>query len=378
MSNLGQNFYSKLVQISSEVGMNPEDLIAVMISESGMNPSAVEKRYKGAGLIQFMPRTLKSLGFNGTWEDFIKLSGEDQLDYVKKYIEYNMKSHGVTFTSAAQYYVANLWPVALKLPGVKQGDLNTKIIEEFPERSGPNNEFSKKYFDLGVKIKADFESKAYKSNPLFDKEKKGAITYGDLHRQVQKNKQSPIYQKAIASMKSQTGYSPQAQRPATAIQSKENAFRYSNLFSMLNNFLKMILASECSNKSFYKLLPTNYSVIKISSKDYTDAVEFANVLANVLDEELMSRSFVHTDGKSIELECRIPGPSNECNSVINILTQDTVDAFKVATAKIGGIAINAQLIPGKKSYDRYIEFDEMQAQHNKFLIKFNKVNNEFS
>ena len=63
MPNLGPNFYPKLVQIASEVGMKPEDLIAVMVSESGMDPSAVEKKFKGSGLVGFMPDTLKGLGF---------------------------------------------------------------------------------------------------------------------------------------------------------------------------------------------------------------------------------------------------------------------------------------------------------------------------
>jgi hypothetical protein len=46
-ANLGPNFYPKLVQISSELGMRPEDLLAVMTSESGLNPSAYEEKYKG-------------------------------------------------------------------------------------------------------------------------------------------------------------------------------------------------------------------------------------------------------------------------------------------------------------------------------------------
>ena len=57
-ANLGPNFYPKLVQVASELGMKPEDLIAVMVSESGLNPSAYESKFKGAGLVGFMPDTL--------------------------------------------------------------------------------------------------------------------------------------------------------------------------------------------------------------------------------------------------------------------------------------------------------------------------------
>lgn len=63
MANLGNNFYPKLVKISSELGMSPEDLLAVMVSESGINPTAHEKKYGASGLMQFMPSTLKALNF---------------------------------------------------------------------------------------------------------------------------------------------------------------------------------------------------------------------------------------------------------------------------------------------------------------------------
>src|SRR5579885_1376654 len=116
MANLGANFYPKLVQISNELGMKPEDLLAVMTSESGINPSAYESKFHGSGLLGFMPDTLKGLGFKGSWNDFINLTGEDQLDYVKKLVQNNMSlNEGRPFTSAAQYYTANLWPIALKL-----------------------------------------------------------------------------------------------------------------------------------------------------------------------------------------------------------------------------------------------------------------------
>src|SRR5277367_747460 len=158
-ANLGPNFYPKLVQISSELRMKPEDLLAVMTSESGLNPSAYEAKYKGSGLIAFMPATLKRLGYKGTWEDFIQLNGEQQLDWVKKFVE-DKKSlmGGKPFTSAGQYYTANLWPIALRLPGVQSGNPNTKILESDPDTDA-SGKYSKKYFDLGYKISAAFERK---------------------------------------------------------------------------------------------------------------------------------------------------------------------------------------------------------------------------
>src|ERR1700686_4094058 len=115
------DFYKKLLEISSEVQMKPEDLLNVMAVESGIDPTAHNQNGNASGLIQFMPSTLKNLGYQGSHADFRKLSSVDQLDYVKKYVLDNMKYNGGPFTSAAQYYVANFLPVALKLPGVQKG-----------------------------------------------------------------------------------------------------------------------------------------------------------------------------------------------------------------------------------------------------------------
>lgn len=401
MSNLGSNFYPKLVQISSEIGMKPEDLIVVMISESGMNPSAVENKFKASGLIGFMPNTLKGLGFNGTWEDFIKLSGEEQLDYVKKMVNSTMKLNGGSFASAAQYYTAILFPAALKLPGIRQQDPSTPILEANPKTAGPNNKFSKKYFDIGYKITASFESKAYHANPLFDKDHKGMITYGDMIRQVEINKRNPIYQKTLAEMTNKTGY--KARQPKSLDHEKTLMPIHDDIFSrylsrinksktdiydqlsgknkmtsdnksslpqindVVNNYLHMVAAND---KKMYKLLPNNYAVIKIASIDYTDSIEFANILCSVLNEELTANAFTHTDGKSVEIECAIPGPEQICFTVLQELTELTTNAFKKATSKVGGIAIKTKLIANKKSYNEPLTLKVAETQHRKFLLKF--------
>lgn len=95
MSNLGPNFYPKLVQIASELGMKPEDIIAIMASESGINPGIPNQAGAAAiGLIQFTPGTLKGLGYDKHWKEFGNVSAEDQLDYVKKYIQSQEKLNG--------------------------------------------------------------------------------------------------------------------------------------------------------------------------------------------------------------------------------------------------------------------------------------------
>ncbi|NJO18728.1 MAG: SIKE family protein [Thioploca sp.] len=278
--------------------MKPEDLLAVMTSESGLNPSAYEEKYKGSGLIGFMPDTLKGLGYKGTWEDFIKLSGEEQLDWVKKFIQGKSGlMGGRKFTSAGLYYTGNLWPIALKLPGVIKGDPNTRILESNPERD-PSGKYSKKYFDLGYKINADFESKAYKANPLFDrvpgdttgKQKKGYITYGDMIRQTEINKKNPAYQNAVATMARQTGYQPGKVQTSMVAQN-DNTLQ--GLDSIMDKYLQQIQQQKAATtydlkKIYKKSFPTHDILIQISAPDYSSAIEFSNVLSSALDEDLLS------------------------------------------------------------------------------------------
>ncbi len=367
MSNLGENFYPKLVQLSSEVGLKPEDLIAVMVSESGMNPSSVEKKYKGSGLIGFMPRTLKGLGFTGTYEDFIKLSGEKQLDYVKKFIQSLPVKH---FNSIGQYYVANIWPAALSLTGVKNGDPNTPILEENPK---VQDGFSKKYLDVGVQISPKNERRAYLSNPIGTKP--GVITYGDVIDRVEKKRLDPAYKQAIIVLQNKTDYKVQTKEPSM-IASKSKTYHYeenpsNNLFDILNHYLRMVTASEKVNKDLYKkYLPANFAVIKIACDDYTSAVEFGRILCSVLDEELMAKAFIHSNNDNIEVECCVHGPNEQCFNAVKALTAATVDAFKTATNKIGGLVINTNIITNSKSYNSEISLKTAITQHRNFLLKF--------
>lgn len=399
-ANLGANFYPKLVQISSEVGMKPEDLLAVMVSESGLNNTAYESKYKGAGLVGFMPSTLKGMGFKGNYKDFADLSGEQQLDWLKKLVQGYSATNGGPLTSAGLYYVANLWPIALKLPGVKHGDVNTPILELNPQRGGPNDQYSKKYYDLGYKITAEQESGAYKANPLFDKEKKGAITYGDMIKQTEVNKQSPIYQKALADMRESSGYSPGQEEPTNMVATKDDFMkRYltdqkgkendiydqlgrpevpgrpqapsNDLTSTLNKYLQQVVASEKANRRLYKqFLPINHLVIEAKAEQVADAVEFARILCAVLKEEVMAESFTHTDGQSVEVECAIHGPDATCFEAVKQLTASVVEAFRKATVKIGGISIQTQFFMNKKSSYQQISYKFANTQHRKFLLKF--------
>lgn len=379
-SNLGSNFYPKLIQITSELGMKPEDLLAIMVSESGIQSDA-HNPGGASGLIQFMPESLKGVGYQGTPAEFRQTSGEEQLQYIKRYIQDKMRYNGGPFKSGAQYYVANFWPVALKLPGVQNEDPSTRIVEGNPERDA-SGKYSKKYLDIGIKISANYESIAYKGNTLFDKGNKGYITYGDMQKQVEQNKSSSTYQKAIASMQNETGYIPSKSKyqapPSMVAENKPNHMPTSkpSMMASLENLLDKYVqtfsfAEDSSLKRIYKkALPTHNVLIQISAPDHNSAIEFSRILTSALDEDLLSTSYTHSDGQKVEIECSIQGPERECFAAVKQMSIAVSEVFKEATQKIGGIKVNTSCIMNKKSSYQPISLRTAGTHYRKFLLKF--------
>lgn len=397
-TGLSPEFYRKLIQISSELGFKPEDLLAVMYSESGINPSAFNPTSKAVGLVQFMPSTLKNLKYEGSPEDFKNLAAEQQLDYVKKLIEY-IKSVG-PLISAAHYYVGIFFPVALSLPGIKQDVKDTAFIEQNPEFVIENGKkYSKKYYDIGKKISADFEQKAYNANPLFHGAVPGAITLADMYRIVERNKSSNKYRQAVQEMQ-------QAVSSPGLLNTSPNQ---SGLFSGLNNTPAIThptssslfggldnsspaaqptsssllgglgentgakpssLFSGLESSASLKLLPSHPITIKVYSNNINNSIEFSRVLCAMLDEELESKSFTHTDGNNVEIECNIAGPPAICLTAVKELTNCAVNGFKKATQKIGGINIDTKVKLYKKSKYPPITLTAAKTNYRQFIVKF--------
>jgi hypothetical protein len=141
--------------------------------------------------------------------------------------------------------------------------------------------------------------------------------------------------------------------------------------SLLNGYLQQVLASEKQNKKLYKqYLKNNDIIIRVASENYTDSLEFARVLCLALDEELLSKAFIHTDGKAVEVQSSIYGPESDCFKAADQLTQSIAEVFVDATKKIGGIQIKTRLITNKKSSYQPINLKTAEMQHRKFLLKF--------
>jgi len=87
---LDQAFLNRVKQIAAKINCDYKDLLAIMHSESGLNSKAVNRNGGATGLIQFMPSTAKALG---TTTDALKnMTPIQQLDYVEKFFEMNLKN----------------------------------------------------------------------------------------------------------------------------------------------------------------------------------------------------------------------------------------------------------------------------------------------
>ena len=236
--DLSSNFFVRFKEMCDRVHIKPEDLLLVMVSESGLNPSiqnpgkGPEDKDRATGLIQFIGGTLRDQGWKGTQDDFKKLSGEEQLPYIERYIN----SFKTIFRSAEQYYVANYYPKALSFQGIKNGDSNAVITQKS-------------------------DGHVYTDNIGLDTDKDGKITLGDLKKHLDSLRGDPRYLKALEMLKTSTNYiaeeKPKSQEydsqsnsssstqadqnlPKTSNVTPESSMDLSSLFSEITGAAKLI------------------------------------------------------------------------------------------------------------------------------------------
>jgi hypothetical protein len=88
VDTLPARFRVKVAGVAARLGMQPDDLLRVMSFETGgtFDPRVKNRAGSGAtGLIQFMPETAKGLGT--TPDDLARVTPEQQLEYVEKYLQ---------------------------------------------------------------------------------------------------------------------------------------------------------------------------------------------------------------------------------------------------------------------------------------------------
>ncbi len=140
-------FLEKVKEVSSDLDIDPNWLMAVMNSESNIDSAAVNPVSGATGLIQFMPRTAKGLGTTTT---ALKAMGNvEQLDYVKKYFN----PYKYRITTFGDLYMATFFPVAI----------------------GKDDDYVLETKNLPASLIA-------KQNPIFDLNKDSKITAGEVRK----------------------------------------------------------------------------------------------------------------------------------------------------------------------------------------------------
>jgi len=159
-SHLSDRFFVSLKGVCQRIHCAPEDLLGVMLSESGVRPDAQNPHGKATGLIQFMPPILVGLGWTQGPDAFKALNAEQQLPFVEKFFAPHA---GQGLSSPGRLYQATFLPATLR-------GSNESTVIAAPR--GPN-------------------ANAYAANKVLDTNNDGVITVSDLTARINNVRQGP-------------------------------------------------------------------------------------------------------------------------------------------------------------------------------------------
>ena len=336
---ISTSFSSKLNDISQELGMNPRDLLLVMYLESGVNPSAKNPHGGATGLIQFMPDTLKGMGLSKDQvSSFGQKSAEEQLDYVKQYVQgHRGLIGGQPFTSATQYYIANFWPIALKKWNGTDPNENKNVVIVSANSNNPA------------------ERAAYKENKILDTNNDGVITVGDITNILMRMEQTKGFQNMLTAFNSVAGQGMVSEKGNQDYEQKPQDTQVANFLSQVETFLNSVSNSK-----------EPITIIKVlSDKDFSSKLEYCRILSLALKEELNIKSELYIYNNSPEIKCL----SND-NNKIKELCVAVSDTFNSATKKIGGINILTELSDELTFNSKPIDIKIAEINYRKFNLKF--------
>lgn len=299
--DLGPNFWQRFNAMAQRLNIQPEVFLPIMYIESGFNPQV---KSTAAGLVQFLPSSLKGLGYKDGVEGFAQLSGEDQLPYIEKFIKGMMSFNGgKPYTDSVTYYVSNFWPDALRYrqyyekykgqPGwwpeggfhdPASGDPEAVIVEANPQfRKSPN-------FTIAQ------EAGAYKANPFLDPNKDGKTTIGDLQKRIDEARKSSTVQHLLGELKSAANYIPDVNKmdEKQRVALEEPKLMDGQSSGILSQFLQRLdLGDVPANTNWLDSITNGIAaaasqkldMIEIYGKDKYAAAEFARVAGLVLSRD---------------------------------------------------------------------------------------------
>jgi len=351
---ISSSFSNKLNDISQELGMNPRDLLLVMYLESGANPAARNPNGGATGLIQFMPSTLKGMGLsNQEIKTFGQKTAEDQLDYVKKYVQaHKGLIGGKSFTSATQYYVANFFPIALKKWNGDNPIKNANVV--VVDSNSPNQG----------------ERAAYKANPLLDYNKDGKITVGDLTNVLMSMEKSSGFQKMLSQFNRVAGNGDVSEKSKGVPQPPTQMLAEKNIPSPLMNQINSFLDSFAGKQDSYITKYSSYLISISSDNDFTSKLEYARILSSALKEELNIKSNIFTNGKDVQIQCNLDLDSKKSELVLKELCSAISDVFSYATKKIGSLKIDTKIIQNGTPTYQELDIKLAEINYRKFHLKF--------
>lgn len=113
-AHLNAEFLNKVKSVAKNINCDYEDLLAVMNSESGLNPQAWNSSKTAVGLIQFtniaLAQIKKVYGISLTKNDVAKMSAIEQLDLAEKFYTDAAKKFKGKKLSAADLYAITYVP----------------------------------------------------------------------------------------------------------------------------------------------------------------------------------------------------------------------------------------------------------------------------
>ena len=155
---LDANFLNKVKEVAKNLNCDYKDLLAVMNSESGLNPKTWNGK-TAVGLIQFTDKSIEELnrvhGLNLTKEKIAQMSPIEQLDLAEKYL---MIAKSYNFAPNARLSAGDLYAITF-LPG--------RANQEVLCRQGEKYYKQNKGLDLnndGVISKQDLENRLAKKH----------------------------------------------------------------------------------------------------------------------------------------------------------------------------------------------------------------------
>lgn len=113
-NQLNAEFLAKAKSVAANINCNVEDLLAVMNSESGINPQKWNGKRSAVGLIQFTNKALADIkrvyGLSYTKEDVAKMPALEQLDLAEKFYKLSTDKFGGKKLTAGDLYAITYVP----------------------------------------------------------------------------------------------------------------------------------------------------------------------------------------------------------------------------------------------------------------------------